>query len=195
MLMTRMGNTNKNKKSSSTMSLGDHLEELRVRVICALIGVVVCTIAGLIFGGHIINFMEVPYIMAMGEDSRLQTLAPAEGLTSYLKIALISGLILSSPWVFYHLWMFVAAGLYPHEKRYINIAVPFTAILFICGAVFFLLIVAPLALQFLLKINKHLGLNSHWTFPYYIAFVTNLMLIFGIAFQTPIVIFFSIELA
>ena len=172
------------------MSVGDHLEELRKRVIYALLGVAVCTVAGLIFGGKIINFIELPYTAVMGKDSQLQTLAPAEGLTSYFKITLISGLILSSPWVFYHLWMFVAAGLYPHEKRYVNVAAPFTAVLFICGAVFFLLVVAPLALQFLVKINKHLGLSSHWTFLYYIAFVTNLMLIFGIAFQTPVVIFF-----
>lgn len=134
-----MGATNKRKKHSPAMSVGDHLEELRKRVIYALVGVAVCTVAGLIFGGQIINFIELPYTAVMDEDSQLQTLAPAEGLTSYFKIALISGLILSSPWVFYHLWMFVAAGLYPHEKRYVNVAAPFTAVLFICGAVFFCL--------------------------------------------------------
>lgn len=174
------------------MSLGDHLEELRLRLIYAIIGIAVCTVVGLILGGRIIHIIERPYTEAMevmGEDATLQTLAPAEGLMSYFKIALITGLILSSPWVFYHLWMFVAAGLYSHEKRYVNIAMPFTAVLFICGAAFFLFAVAPLALQFFVRINRHLGLSSHWTFPYYISFVTNLMLVFGIAFQTPIVIF------
>ena len=72
---------------------------------------------------------------AMEEGAQLHTLAPAEGLTSYIKIALITGLIISSPWVFYQLWMFVAAGLYPNEKRYIHFAAPFSAILFITGAV------------------------------------------------------------
>ena len=188
--MTQMGSTNKIENNSSNMSIGDHLEELRIRVIFALLGVAACTIVGLVFGGRIISFMELPYTSVMAENSQLQTLSPTEGLTSYFKIALITGLILSSPWVFYHLWMFIAAGLYAHERRYINIAAPFSAVLFICGAVFFLLVVAPLTLKFLLKVNDHLGLSSHWTFPYYISFVTNLMLIFGLAFQTPIVIFF-----
>ncbi len=120
----------------------------------------------------------------------LQVIAVAAGFVSYIKIALIAGLIFSSPWVFYHLWMFVTAGLYPHEKKYVYLAAPFSAVLFICGALFFLIVIAPLALKFLVKVNDFLGLSSHWTFPYYIAFVTHLMLVFGIAFQTPTAIFF-----
>jgi len=86
--------------------------------------------------------------------------------------------------------MFVAAGLYSHEKRYVYLAAPFSAVLFIFGALFFLIVVAPLALKFLVKVNDFLGLSSNWTFPYYIAFVTHLMLVFGLAFQTPTAIFF-----
>jgi len=192
-----MGKDKKKKKKKpqdpldSTMSLGDHLEELRSRLILAMLGLAVGAVICLIFCSDIIAFIEAPYIGVMGDGAQLQTLAPADGITSYIKIALISGLILSSPWVFYHIWMFVAAGLYQHEKRYVHLATPFSAILFIMGALFFVLIVAPLTLSFLVKFNQRvLGVNSNFTFANYISFVTMLMLVFGLAFQTPIAIFF-----
>ena len=202
-----MGDTNKkNNLPGSTMSLGDHLEELRLRLLLALAGLALAFIICLIFGKHIITFVKVPYTTAMakaavpttgedadpttGEDAALTTLAPAEVVISYLKICLISGLLLSSPWVFYQIWMFVAAGLYPNEKRYIHLAAPFSAALFITGALFFLFVVAPLCLRFLIKFSDMLGLLRTWTLQYYVSFITHLMLVFGIAFQTPTAIFF-----
>jgi len=187
-----MGDTDKKQNlPNSTMSLGDHLEELRQRLIYALAGLVICAVVGFVFGPKIITFIEKPYIGVMGSEARLQTLAPADGFISYVKIALITGLIISSPWVFYHLWMFVAAGLYLREKRYVYLAAPFSAALFIAGALFFIIVVAPLTLKFLVGFNERLlGVKSQFTFQHYIAFVTHLMLVFGLAFQTPTAIFF-----
>ncbi len=187
-----MGDTDeKNDLSNSTMSLGDHLEELRMRLIYALTGLVICAVIGFCFGPKIITLIEKPYISVMGQEARLQTLSPADGFISFIKIALITGLIISSPWVFYHIWMFVVTGLYPNEKRYVYLAAPFSAVLFICGALFFLFVVAPLTLNFLVKFNeKMLRVNSQFTFQNYMSFVTHLMLVFGLAFQTPTAIFF-----
>ncbi len=190
-----MGKTKKKKKKQdpldSTMSLGDHLEELRMRLIRALVGLGLGAVICLVFCPYIIDFIKGPYIGVMGEDAPLQILAPAEGFISYIKIALVSGLILSSPWVFYHIWMFVAAGLYPNEKRYVHMAAPFSAALFVIGALFFVMVVAPLTLGFLVGFNERaLGARSNFTFANYISFVTMLMLVFGIAFQTPVAILF-----
>jgi len=189
-----MGKTKKKKQQDpldSTMSLGDHLEELQMRLIRALLGLGLGAVICLVLCSKIIAFIEGPYIGVMGAEARLQTLAPADGIISYIKIALISGLILTSPWVFYQLWMFVAAGLYPHEKRYVHLATPFSAVLFVTGALFFVMVVAPLTLAFLVKFNQGvLGVSSNFTFANYISFITMLMLVFGIAFQTPIAIFF-----
>lgn len=187
-----MGDTDEKKDlSNSTMSLGDHLEELRMRLIYALTGLVICAVIGFCFGPKIITLIEKPYTNVMGAEARLQTLSPADGFISFIKIALITGLIVSSPWVFYHIWMFVVTGLYPDEKRYVYLAAPFSAVLFICGALFFLFVVAPLTLNFLVKFNeKMLGVNSQFTFQNYMSFVTHLMLVFGMAFQTPTAIFF-----
>lgn len=199
--------------ADSTMSLGDHLEELRTRLLRAIIGLLVGTAVCLIFGRQIISFIQRPYVKvlrsmeadrnpdasdpnAVQADTsenpiHLQTLAPAAGFVSYVKIALISGLLLSSSWVFYQIWMFVAAGLYPHERRYVYIATPFSASLFVTGALFFVLVVAPITLGFLVRFNERvLHVNSNFTFANYMSFVALLMLVFGIAFQTPIAIYF-----
>jgi len=188
--------TKKDKKRydpvlDSTMSLGDHLEELRVRMILAIVALVVAGAICLIFGSKIIAFMERPYTAVIGQENRLQTLAPIDGFATYLKIGLISGLIFSSPWVFYQFWMFVAAGLYPHEKRYVYLVAPFSAVLFITGALFFMFAIAPAALRFLIGFNKSvLGVSSNFTFKDYVSFVSMLMLVFGLAFQTPLAVFF-----
>jgi sec-independent protein translocase protein TatC len=108
-----------------------------------------------------------------------------------MKISIITGVVISSPWIFYHLWMFVSAGLYPNERKYIHIAVPFSTVLFIAGALFFILMVAPLTLSFLVKFDKAvLDASPNFTFKDYVSFVTTLMLVFGFAFQTPIAIYF-----
>jgi sec-independent protein translocase protein TatC len=252
-----------NDRLDSTMSLGDHLEELRARLILALAGLAVAVIVCLFLGKPLIKFLERPYRNAMAPHARdvrvplpedanspaafiagkymifimeiaglehdkptgvtvqvampedpnskdpnttakrqlvmaeiepeipaLQVLKPAEGFTSYMKISLIAGLVLAAPWVFYHIWMFIAAGLYANERRYIKKAVPFSAGLFIAGALFFLFGVAPRAMQCLVLFNKYiLNAKSEFTFAYYISFVTTLMLVFGMAFQTPIAVY------
>jgi sec-independent protein translocase protein TatC len=175
----------------STMTLGEHLEELRARLILALGGILICAIGCMFFGGKIITFLEAPYIRVMGTEARLQALAPADGFIAYMKIAMIAGLIISSPWVFYQIWMFISAGLYPHERRYVYLATPFCAGLFIAGAMFFILLIAPAMLGFLVMFNKQvLNVSSYFDFARYISFVTLMMLIFGIAFQTPIAVYF-----
>ena len=179
----------KNNLFESTMNLGDHLEELRTRLILAIAGLLAGTILAFCFGTKIIAFIQIPYDNLM-PDNPLVALAPADAFIGYMKISLIAGLIFSSPWVFYQLWMFVSSGLYQKEKRYVHMAVPFSAALFVAGALFFLFIVSPLSIKFFLKFGDIIGVAPNWTFQKYVAFVTTLMLVFGIAFQTPIAIFF-----
>ena len=187
-----MAKTKKSRDPSDyTMSLGDHLEELRARLILALLGLGAALIACIAFGKYIIKFIEMPYVKAMGEQARLQTIAPAEGFVSYMQITMTAGVVIASPWIFYHLWQFIAAGLYPHERRYVYYAAPFSAGLFITGALFFVFIIAPVTLKMLVLFNKNiLGVESNFTFPNYMSFVGVMMLVFGLAFQTPIAIFF-----
>ena len=180
---------NKNDSLFPAMSFGDHLEELRLRLILVLAGVALACIVCVCFGKFIIAFIEKPFIDVMGNEARLQSLAPAEGIISYMNICLIAGFVLASPWVFYQLWMFVAAGLYEKEKRYVYKAVPFSVGLFIAGALFFIFVIAPVTLRFLVLFNRQiLGVESNFTFKNYISFIMLMMLVFGLSFQTPIVV-------
>lgn len=172
----------------TTMSLGDHLEELRRRLIYALAGLGIGTIICMIFGTRLVRFLLEPYQRLVPDDP-LNFLGIPDAFVIYMKVSLIAGLIISSPWVFYHLWMFVSAGLYKHERRFVKIAVPFSAGLFIIGALFFFFVVAPLSLGFFLKFGTILGGEQAWTFDKYISFITMLMLVFGLGFQTPLAIF------
>ncbi|MCJ7776874.1 MAG: twin-arginine translocase subunit TatC [Sedimentisphaerales bacterium] len=192
-----MGNPNQKKEKKqkdpldTIMSLGDHLEELRTRLIRAIVGLVIALIVCLCFGRGTIVFVEGPYIEVMGSDARMQSLSPADGFISYMQIAMVAGILLASPWIFYQLWWFVAAGLYPRERRYVYMAVPFSVILFVTGALLFLLVIAPLTLRYLIWFNTNfLGVTSNFAFPKYVSFIGTMMLVFGLAFQTPIAIFF-----
>ncbi len=141
----------------SNMSFGDHLMELRSRIIKSLIGLVLGFIVSMFFAWDIIEFLAAPLVAALelnGMSTDLLTTGIATPFITYMKVALISGVFFASPWIFCQVWGFVAAGLYSHEKRYINTFVPFSAILFVLGGLFFVLVVAPISMNFFLNFNK-----------------------------------------
>jgi len=145
---------------TSRMSFGDHLDELRTRIIRALIGVVICTIFSLVFGKEILEIIYRPLLIvqyANGLPPQLQVLAPTAAFTSYLKIGFLSGLIISMPWVLYQGWLFVASGLYSHERRFARLLVPTSLGLFVLGVLFLYVIVLPIVLQFFVSFNKAFG--------------------------------------
>lgn len=118
------------------------------------------------------------------------TLNVQEAFMIYLKVALIAGLIFSFPWIAYQLWLFVAAGLYEHEKRYIFVFLPISMVLFGGGAVFCYFGVFPFVLDFLLKFNDYLGVTPQIRLSEWISFALMLPLMFGLSFQLPLVMYF-----
>ena len=182
----------RNANADVVMSLGDHLDELRARLILALAGLAVGVGVCLCFGNWILGFIELPYEQVQARHKELQALAylaPADAFIAYTKVSLIAGLIVASPWVFYQLWMFVGAGLYHHEKRYVYMAVPFCVTLFVAGAMFFLFVIARITLEFFVTFGRWIGVVPMWMLDRYISFITLMMLVFGLAFQTPVVVF------
>jgi sec-independent protein translocase protein TatC len=179
---------------SSSMSLGDHIEELRKRLILAVLGAMVGIGIGLCYTSSAISWLRAPYEKVMKDanlDPHLQSLNPTDGFTTYMQIAMWFGLVLASPWIIYQLWKFVSAGLYPKERRYVYAAAPATAILFVLGVLLAVIVIAPMTLQFLVTFNRDwLGVASAFTFQSYMSFMVSMMLAFGLAFETPIVMFF-----
>jgi sec-independent protein translocase protein TatC len=123
-------------------------------------------------------------------DQSLVSLAPLETITIFFMVCLISGLVLASPWVFYQIWAFVAAGLYRHERRYVKKYLPFSLGLFLAGVFLCFLLVLPVTLKFLLQFNVWLGVAPTLRLSEWMGFASILPLIFGLAFQTPLVMLF-----
>lgn len=118
------------------------------------------------------------------------TLNFQEAFLTYLKVALIAGLVIASPWVFYQIWAFVAAGLYPHERRYVYIYLPISLTLFIGGALFCFFVVFPFILSFLLGFNRWLGVEPFIRLSEWISFAILLPVMFGLSFQLPLIMLF-----
>ncbi len=118
------------------------------------------------------------------------TLNVQEAFLTYLKVALVSGFVMASPWVFYQVWLFVAAGLYPHEQKYVYVFLPVSLTLFIGGALFCFFLVFPFVLNFLLGFNAMIDVHPQIRLSEWISFAIMLPMMFGISFQLPLVMLF-----
>jgi len=177
------------------MSLGDHLEELRLRLIYALAGLAIAFAVALTAGKGFARLILSPYAAAMrsaGMAAKLQAFQPAEPFGAYLKAAFVLALLLSAPWLFYQIWAFVAAGLHRHERRFVLLAAPASAALFAAGVLFFLLGVAPWVFRFFMQFNPGIDYLTYQPgIDNTVDFILWLALAFGLAFQTPIAIVFA----
>ena len=126
------------------------------------------------------------------EDDRVhaKSFSFPEMFTIWLKACLVVGTIISSPWVFYQIWNFVASGLYPHEKKYVHLSLPFSLGLFLLGAATAYLFVFKPVLGFLLTFNSSLGVDPDPRISEWLGFVLLLPLGFGVSFQLPLVMLF-----
>lgn len=126
------------------------------------------------------------------DDSRIRikSLSAQEAFTVYVKASLLVGILLSSPWVFYQVWHFVAAGLYPHERHYVHLYLPFSLGLFLTGAALAFFVVFEPVLNFLFSFNKSLGIDPDPRINEWLGFVLLLPVGFGIGFQLPLVMLF-----
>jgi sec-independent protein translocase protein TatC len=117
----------------------------------------------------------------------LSTLSVTEGMVVYVKVSLLCGLVLASPWVFWQIWSFVAAGLYPHEKRYVYRFLPLSLGLFLGGVILCQFFVIPKSIEALLWFNDWIGFNPDLRLSEWLSFAILLPLVFGVSFQTPLV--------
>ncbi len=122
--------------------------------------------------------------------SALISLAPLETMTIFFMVCLVAGLVLASPWVFYQAWAFVAAGLYRHERHYVQKFLPISLGLFLAGVFLCFFGVLPITLSFLLEFNVWLGIEPTLRLVDWMSFATILPLVFGVCFQTPLIMLF-----
>jgi len=138
---------------------------------------------------------QVTYLNSLGETSLgnrqyMTTLSVQEGFVVYFKVTLICSIILSSPWIFYQIWAFIAAGLYPHEKRYVHVYLPASLGLFLLGVAVCQFLVLPGAIRALLAFNNWVDFDPDLRVNEFLSFAIMLPLVFGVSFQTPLVMLF-----
>ncbi len=123
-------------------------------------------------------------------DTLVKALSAQEAFMIWLKAAFVSGLVIASPYIFFQLWLFVAAGLYPHEKQYVYLYLPISILLFLAGAALAFFVVFEYVLAFLFGFNKMMNIDPDPRISEWLGFVLFLPLGFGIAFQLPLVMLF-----
>ncbi len=182
----------------ATMSLMEHLEELRQRIFKSLIAVVLGAIIAFIFRVQIMNFLTLPLpkeaadVLGAGKDHKLVITGLGENFTVFLKLSIAVGILVAIPIILYQIWAFVSPGLYPKEKK---TALPFVflgVILFLAGiALGFVVLQYPV--QWLINFGSS-NFTELITADSYFTFVAFFLLAFGIVFEIPLVLTFLAQL-
>ncbi len=173
------------------MGFLDHLEELRKRIVYSIIAVVIGFVACWGYAGHIYAIMQRPIMDALARNhlsAKLVYVNPVEPFNLYLKVGMMAGLFVASPFVLYQLWCFISPGLYRHEKRYVFPFMVSTIALFLAGEYFGYKVVLPQALVFLIGYGK--DFQPMITLTEYSSLFLTLIVGMGIIFEMPILVFF-----
>jgi sec-independent protein translocase protein TatC len=171
------------------MSFLEHLEELRVRLLRSIYSLIVGAALCFWFREPIYNYLAKPItdaLHAQGMAEKLAYLNPVDPFNLYIKISILGGIFVASPFILWQLWMFISPGLYRHEKKYVWPFVLLTSSLFISGGFFAYKLAFPKALSFLIGFGHHfqpiIEINEYWNL------FMSIMVGVGLVFELPVVI-------
>jgi sec-independent protein translocase protein TatC len=185
------------------MSLIEHLSELRKRIVICLVALVIAFIFTFNYSEQIFKLLLFPLDytpkislndgLVFVPDQKLHStklvfLGPAEAFWMNMKVALVSGFVLTIPIIFLQIWKFVAPGLHQHEKKYIVVFVVSATFLFLIGIGFCYFIVLPFAMGFLLNYKVGDFLMPMLSVGLYVDFLLKFLLAFGFVFELPVLI-------
>ncbi len=170
-----------------------HLEELRKRLIICAIAIGIGFAISYIFSKQLFSFLILPLTKVLPAESRLIFTSLPEMFIAYIKVALIAGIILAIPIVFYELWMFLAPALYQREKGYVIPFVLFSSILFVAGSLFGYFIVFPYGFKFFISFATE-DIQALPSVKQYFSFAIRLLFAFGVVFEMPVVVFFMTKI-
>ncbi|HNW95080.1 MAG TPA: twin-arginine translocase subunit TatC [Anaerolineaceae bacterium] len=164
------------------LTIPNHLEEFRSALLRALLGLGAAIVVSLFFTSRLIDFLARP----IGGLEKLQAIEVTETVSVYMRVALLAGFILASPWIFYQLFGYLAKGLKAEERSRVLVAVPFAVLFFAAGAAFAYIIMLPSALNFF---AQFLGVQTLFRIKSYFSFVTDLIFWIGVSFELPLLVF------
>lgn len=175
-------------ESIKEMSLVEHIGELRFRLtraaICILIGMCFCW--G--FSEHLFNIVRLPIMPYLPQGGLVYT-APIDKFMAHIKLSFIFGLLLSAPFWLYHLWKFISPALYKNERNFAIGFIFFGTFQFLLGICFTYFVIFPMAFKFLMTFGGDID-KPMITIDSYLGFFTQTSLIFGLAFEMPVIITF-----
>jgi sec-independent protein translocase protein TatC len=172
------------KKPADEMTLFEHLDELRQRLVKAIIGLVIGMVLGTFLTEPVLRILIAP----LGDLSPV-ALSPTETPSVFFKLALLIGTVIAMPVIVYQLFQFAAPGMRPEERRYLFIGAPVASLSFAAGVVFAATVILPAAVPFL---KGFLGdiVEPTYSIDKYIGFVGNILLWAGLVFETPLIMYF-----
>ncbi len=165
------------------MTILQHLNDLRVRVMKALISIAVMTAVSFYYSNALVSFLAAP----LGGRQELTSIDVTENLGVFMRVSLLGGVVLGFPFLIYQMAAFVAPGLQPGERRWMYFLLPMATLLFLVGVGFAWFIMLPVALKFLINF---LGIETVPRASNYFSFITSFLFWVGISFEMPLVLFF-----
>ena len=180
--------------TDATMPLTAHLEELRWRLVKALVAVMIAITGCYFFSDRVFELLTRP-LVDLG-DSRLQLIGTGitEAFFTRLKVSFIAAIFVASPALFYQLWGFIEPGLVDRERR---TAIPFVlaaTVFFVSGAAFCYVVVFPVGYAFFLQEYANIGVAPQIRISEYLSFASRMLLAFGVTFELPVLTFFLARL-
>ncbi|MFQ3340233.1 MAG: sec-independent protein translocase protein TatC [Gammaproteobacteria bacterium] len=173
-------------------SISSHLLELRTRLIRVLICLGILSVAGIPFASQIYAFVASPLLDILPAGSSMIATQVTSPFMAPLKLVLFSALLITMPYLFYEIWMFMSPGLYKNEKSFVAPLMVSTILLFSAGVAFAYLIVLPIIFKFFIGVAPE-SIQVMTDINQYLSFVIKLIFAFGIAFEIPIATFLLIR--
>lgn len=171
-----------------SQTLIDHLTELRVRLIRSFLFIGAGFAGCWAFSETLFDIMRQPIMPFLSTDSGgLIFTAPMDKFLAHVKVSLLGGIIVTTPFWIYQLWKFVAPGLYEKERKYAVGFITFGTLLFLSGVAFVYYLVYPMAFEFLMTFGGKVD-QPMITISDYLSFFTTTTLVFGVAFEMPMIL-------
>jgi sec-independent protein translocase protein TatC len=168
------------------MTLVEHLTELRYRLTRAFLGIFAGVVVSLIYSEQILTIIRRPVLKYLPNGGLVFT-GVMDKFMAHIKVGLLSGVILTCPYWLYHVWKFISPGLYKHERRYAAGFIVAGTVLFLLGVCFVYFLIFPAAFQFLFTVGGDVD-KPMITIDEYLSFFTMTTLIFGLAFELPVIL-------
>jgi len=151
-----------------TMSLGEHLEELRSRVLWAVGGLLPIFAISLFFADTVLDWLIIPLqaqLRAKDLPQVIQATGPIETFGAYVRVAFVLTIIAGGPWIMWHFWRFVRPGLHTHERRFTYLLMPLSGVLTVSAIAFLYFVLLPVVLAFFISFGSNIGARAPATAP------------------------------